>query len=238
VIQPKDIPTTEVSWGRAARIIPSRFPPVGLFDRVSDPKELESVFAIEAMTNSRLEEEWGDLSLVPAEERVSGPGTTSIMAAFTHPNPQGTRFSTSEFGVYYAANDLDTAIKETVYHRERFLKSFNCKPLEIDMRVYYTAVKADLYDLREIRESSPWIYDPDPRHYPRTQALAVMLRKCGAHGLVYSSVRNPGADCIAIFRPSILEPCHQGEHLTYRWNGMHITDVYKKENYKPVSDVA
>lgn len=238
MIGPKDIPTIEVSWGRAARIIPSRFPPVGLFDRVSDPKELEPVFAIEAMTNSRLEEEWGNLSLVPTEDRVSGPGTTPIMAAFTHPNPNGTRFSTSEFGVYYAANTLDTAIKETVYHRERFLRDFNSPAIEIDMRVYYAAISAELYDLRGLGNQESWVYDPDPRHYPRTQTLAVSLRESGARGIIYNSVRNSGGTCVAIFRPSVLTSCHQGEHLTYRWNGIKITDVYKKESYDPVSDVA
>lgn len=233
MIEPKDIPTTEVSWGRATRIIPSRFPPVGPFDRVSDPKELESVFAIEAMTNSRLEEEWGKLSLVPEEDRVSGPGTTPIMAAFTHPNPSGTRFSTSEFGVYYAARGIDTAIIETVYHRERFFRAFQSPATEIDMRVYYAAINTELYDLRGLSESEPWIYDPDPRHYPRTQALAVSLRDNGAHGIIYNSVRHPGGECIAIFRPCIISPCRQGEHFAYRWDGKSIADVYKKERYEP-----
>jgi hypothetical protein len=52
------------------------------------------------MTNPRLREEAGNLTLVPLEDRVSGPGTTPIMAAFTHLNPEGSRFSGGSFGVY------------------------------------------------------------------------------------------------------------------------------------------
>lgn len=233
MIGPKDIPITEVTWGKSARIIPSRFPPVGPFDRVIDPNELETVFAIEAMTNSRLEEEWGQISLVPPEDRISGPGTTPIMAAFTHPHPHGTRFSTSRFGVYYAAADLDTAIMETVYHRDRFFRDSKSPAVEIDMRVYYASISAELYDLRELGEQEPWVYDPDPRHYPRTQVLAVSLRENGANGIVFNSVRRPAGECVAIFRPKVISPCHQGEHLAYRWDGNKITDVYRKEPYEP-----
>lgn len=79
-----DIPTSKVRWTPCYRIIPSRFPPISLFEAVADPADLEAVYAIEAMTNDRLRDEAGELSLVPPEDRVSGPGTSAIMAAFTH----------------------------------------------------------------------------------------------------------------------------------------------------------
>ena len=90
---PLDIPVTATSWSPCYRIIPSRFPPIGLFEKVADPDDLEAVFQIEAMTNDRLRDEVGILALVPPEDRVSGPGTTPIMAAFTHLNPDGSRFT-------------------------------------------------------------------------------------------------------------------------------------------------
>ena len=82
-VETLDIPVTATHWAPCYRIIPSRFPPVGLFDKVADPADLEAVFLVEAMTNDRLRDEAGDLSLVPPEDRVAGPGTTPIMAAFT-----------------------------------------------------------------------------------------------------------------------------------------------------------
>jgi len=78
-----NIPVCAVRWQPCYRIIPSRFPPIGLFEAVADPADLEAVFRIEAMTNDRLREEVGELTLVPAEDRVAGPGSSPIMAAFT-----------------------------------------------------------------------------------------------------------------------------------------------------------
>src|SRR5437660_11568940 len=87
-------------WRPSHRLVPSRFPPIGLFDRVARPEDLDAVFAVEAMTNDRVRDETGQLALVPPDDRVSGPGTTPIMAAFTHLNPEGSRFSDGSFGVY------------------------------------------------------------------------------------------------------------------------------------------
>ena len=39
----KTVPT---SWHPCYRIIPSRFPPINLFERVADPKDLEVAFAL------------------------------------------------------------------------------------------------------------------------------------------------------------------------------------------------
>src|SRR5690606_22607554 len=99
---------TRIHWQPSWRIVPSRFPPVGLFDRIASPDDLDALFELEGMTNPRLRQELGELSLVPAERRISGPGTTPIMAAFTHPSPDGSRFSDGSWGVYYAARERET----------------------------------------------------------------------------------------------------------------------------------
>ena len=43
------------------------------------------------------------------------------MAAFTHLNPDGSRFSDGRYGVFYAARSLDTAVAETMHHRANFM---------------------------------------------------------------------------------------------------------------------
>ena len=131
-----DILTSEVHWTPCYRIIPSRFPPISLFEAVADPADLEAVYAIEAMTNDRLRDEAGELSLVPPEDRVSGTGTSAIMAAFTHLNPVGDRFTDGSYGVFYAGLTLATAIAETRHHRTHFLKATDEPAQELDMRVY------------------------------------------------------------------------------------------------------
>mgnify|MGYP003694332483 CR=1 FL=1 len=101
-IDPKSVPLARVSWRPSYRLIPSRYPTVGLYDAIADAADLEAVFAIEALANPRLRDELGELQLVPPDERVSGPGATPVMAAFTHLNPEGSRFSDGSYGVYYA----------------------------------------------------------------------------------------------------------------------------------------
>lgn len=214
--------TTHLEWKPGYRLIPSRFPPVGLFDRVADPADLEAVFYVENLTNPRLRQEAGDISLVSVEERVSGPGTTPIMAAFTHLDPEGSRFSDGSYGVYYAANTLDTAIAETRHSRARFLARTHEGPMEVDMRTYLTDVVGELHDIRG-RSDLAAVYHPDS--YAASQVLGRELKAINSWGVAYDSVRHSGGQCVAVFRPRALFNCRQGAHFRYVWNGAEITDV-------------
>ena len=214
---------------RVYRIVPSIFPPVSLFDRISHPADLEALFAVEALTNDRLREEVGDISLVPVEDRVTGPGSTPFMASFTHLSPQGGRFNTPDFGAYYASPEIETAIAETRYHREEFLSFTNEGPVDVDMRVYLARVMGDLHDART--DAPLEIYDPD--NHSHGQALATVLRHSGSNGLIYASVRAPGGNCGAVFRPRLLSECRQERHLTYRWDGHRVTQIYEKRDFSP-----
>lgn len=225
---PVDIPVTATNWAPCYRIIPSRFPPIGLFEKVAHPDDLEAVFQIEAMTNDRLRDEVGELALVQPEDRVSGPGTTPIMAAFTHLNPEGSRFTEGSFGVFYAGFTLDTAIEETKHHRAKFLAATDEPAQEIDMRVYAVDLDADLHDIRALADSHAHLYDPD--NYAHAQGLATELRDAGSDGIRYRSVRHPGGECAAAFRPRLLSNCRQERHLCYVWDGTAIETVYEKKS--------
>ena len=222
---PPDLPVSEVACKRSVRIVPSRYPPVGLFDRVADPDDIEAVFAVEALTNDRLRDEVGEICLVPPQERVTGPGTTPVMAAFTHPNRDGSRFSDGSFGVYYAGGDTETAIAESRFHRERFLRYSAEPPTRLEMRAYYARIASQLHDLRGQATSHPEWFDPDPAHYGPSQSLGVALRSKGSNGLVYPSVRRAGGECVAVLRPRVISPVIQGPHYEFIWNGQAITDV-------------
>lgn len=213
-------PLKRIRWTRAYRIVPSRFPPVGVFDRIADPADLDALYEIEALTNPRLREELGSLAMVPKERRISGPGTTPVMAAFTHLNPEGSRFSDGSWGVFYAAHAVATAIEETVWHRERFLRATSEAPLDLQMRCYRSAVHGRLHDLR-----GGWKAEHSPDSYAASQALARELRAQGSNGLVYDSVRHAGGECVALFYPDLAAPCVQAQHLVYRWDGRRIAAV-------------
>jgi hypothetical protein len=226
-------PISRVAWHPCWRLVPSRFPPVGVFDRVAAPEDLEIIFAIEALTNDRLLDESGDIALVPPEDRVSGPGTTPIMAAFTHLNPEGSRFTDGSYGVYYAGKDLDTAIAETRFHKARFLAATNEPPIEIDMRSYASDLNSALHDIRRMQARIPAVYTDDPASYLPPQTLAKALRDAGSNGIVYDSVRYSGGECAAVFKPRALSPARQGPHFCYVWNGEAITEIYQKSHYRP-----
>ena len=214
---------------RVYRIVPSIFPPVSVFDRVAQPDDLEAVFAIEAMTNDRLEDEAGNIRLVQLADRVTGPGSTPIMAAFTHLNPEGSRFTDHSFGSYYASFEIETAVAETKHHREIFLARTREAPIDVDMRVYVAKAKADLHDIRKLQGSRPELYAKDD--YGASQAFARRLRANGSDGIIYDSVRDPGGTCVAIFRPRLLSDSRQERHLTYRWDGVKIAEVYEKKAF-------
>lgn len=219
-------PLKHVSWKPCYRIIPSRFPPIQLFERVADPADLEAVFAVEALTNTRIREEVGELQLVAPEDRVSGAGSSWIMAPFTHVSAPGGRFSTPEFGAYYASHDLPTAIAETSYHRARFMAYTHEPPMEIDMRVLRANLTGRLHDVRGLERTHHDIYDK--LDYSASQALATRLRASRSWGIVYDSVRHEGGECTAVLRPRVLTRCRQAQHLAYVWDGSSITSVYEK----------
>ena len=223
-------PTSHVEWTPCYRIVPSRFPPIQLFERVARAEDLDAVFAVEALTNTRLRAEIGDLALVPPDERVTGPGASWIMAPFTHLSAPGGRFSTAFFGAYYAAYDQATAESETVYHRERFLVATRQPPIEIDMRVVHATLRAEMHDIRGMRATLPAIYDPDD--YAASRAFATRLRDAGSRGIAWDSVRHAGGECVAVFRPSSLSDPQQGAHLTYVWDGTRIARIYEKSELR------
>jgi hypothetical protein len=224
-----DVAVATVAWRPSYRLIPSRYPTVGLYDAIADPADLEVVFAVEALTNPRIRDELGELQLVPPEERVSGSGSTPVMAAFTHLNPEGSRFSDGSYGAYYAANSLETAIAEVSHHRAVFLARTAEPAIDVDMRLIAANVQADLHDLRTLPPpEAARILHPD--HYAASQALGRRLRNAGSWGVVFSSVRHAGGQCVGIFRPRALGRARTGAHIALHWDGARITHWYEKRN--------
>lgn len=202
------------AWKKAYRLINSSFPPVGVFEDTLDPDDLEMAFAIEAMTNDRLREEAGILQRVAPGDRVSGPGSTAVMAAFTHiGNPS--RFSDGTYGVYYCASSVDAAIAETKFHQERFLAATHEANVEITMRAYVNKVVKPLLDVRTLSE----LHQPDMASYGATQVFAREQRNGTTWGLLYRSVRLEGHECVAAFRPQAVSLPVQGPHFRYVWDG-------------------
>ncbi len=215
-----------VQWQAACRIVPTRHPSVYLYDRVADAADFDALYALEAMTNERLRDEVGTVQRVAPEDRVFGPGTGPSMGAFTHLNPNGSRFSDGRFGVFYAARDRATAIAETAYHHARFLAATAEPLMHLPMRVYQVNIDARLQDLRPVGAVPAAVFDPV--HYRVAQALGAALNAAGSAGVVYPSVRRPHGQCVGLFKPRGASACVQAAVLLYAWDGQRFSDIYEK----------
>ncbi len=199
------------------RMIPSRYPPIRLFETLLDAADLDTAYQLEALTNDRLREEAGDIAVVPPEDRMVGPGTSVIMAAFTHIGTPS-RFTDGSFGVYYAGLDPETALRESLHSQSRRLMNTRESAQIVQMRTYVVRVDNMLHDAtRNTRahKADDW---------SAAQALGKARRRAGAHGILYRSVRNPDGRCIAALRPRALKPpAVQGAHYELHWDGTRFT---------------
>lgn len=219
-------PVAAIRWPAAVRIIRSLFPPIDLFEDIADPADWPLIIAAEMKTNPRLMESIGNLDLVAPERRVSGPGSTYLMAPFTHVSPdRKSRFSDGTFGVLYAGDRFEVALMETIHHHARFMaRTREPAGWTSQFREIVMEIEAGLHDLRGGAPVTERFLHPDD--YATGQALGRAVRGVGADGLVYPSVRYPDGECAALFFPDLARNPRQGRHLDYHWDGARV-DYYR-----------
>lgn len=222
-----NVPMKAVANQQGYRLINSKYPPIHLFDDVATADEFETLYALQALTNPRLQNELGNLNLVPPAERPFGIcGCSYALAPFTHVNPDGSRFSDGQQGMLYIADSVDTAIKEVSHHQQHYWQ--NVEGLSYDrlvMRSLHCEFDADpMADACILPIIDP-IYDSDS--YVAARAFAETLRKLNAVGLEYHSVRNPGSICWGLFTPRTVKSIKQAAHFEMIWDGQKISAVYQ-----------
>lgn len=209
---------SRLRWTKACRLIPSRFPSVGVFDRIAETADLDALLELEAWTNDRLSTELGILHVLPRDEWVVGRSMASVvMAAFCHPRPGGGRFSGRDRGAWYAARTLETALAESTYHRTRELAEVGALETRMQMRLYHADFRAAFHDVREGRREYAALYDPGS--YVESQAFGKRLLEQGSNGVIYRSVRHGGGECVACFRPRLVLNVRVAAHYEYQWEG-------------------
>lgn len=192
------------------RLIPSRFPPIGLFDTVATGADAEAVMELAGWTNDRLVKE--RLARLPQSEWVFGRTNSSIvMAAFLHAAPSGGRFNGPDLGAWYASASVTTAVAEVGHHLRREALA---RGLEVMQRVYrsYSARLDGSY--RDIRGTEPELHASDS--YVAGQAFGEGLRASGEDGVLYDSVRHRGGANACTYRPSKVLDVVQAEHFEVR----------------------
>lgn len=202
----------------AYRMVNTRFPTIPLFDDVTDSKEFEALYALQALTNPRIQNEIGNLNLVPREELPLGiRGCSYAVAPFTHVNPDGSRFSNGDYGVLYLADTMDTAIKEVKHHQETYWQAVEGLKYE---RMVFQGLKCSfaapaLSDALGLPATHP-IYDP--ANYGASRSLGASLKSVGSLGIQYRSVRNANAICWGLFTPKVVTAIIPTVRFEYVWN--------------------
>lgn len=224
---------SHLRWPQTYRLLPSRYPPIDLFERIADPANWERLAALESLTDPRRREQWGEISIIPSERRVSGPGASWVMAAFTHfSRDRPTRFSDGTYGVYYASRELETAVAEVAHHMGRFYAATNDPPHHEDCRVLEGRIDSRLHDVR----GPGWEHVLAPDSYAVSQELGRRLRDTGSDGIVYPSVRRPGGECFGAFWPDVVGIPVESGHLALAWDGdrVHRFFDYKTDTWSNV----
>lgn len=211
-------PFSPIRFVSTVRLVPSRYPTAGILDQVASPEDLDAIIELETWTNDRISTELGTLHRLPEDEWVIGePMSSVIMAAFCHPRAEGGRFNGPDRGAWYAGRSLPTAHAEVVYRRTQELEEIGVWEAAVQVRAYYANFHAPFADIRQPKQEFAALHNPSS--YAASQAFARQLLRSGANGVVYRSVRDPGGECIACFRPKLVRGVRMGPHFEYRWDG-------------------
>lgn len=189
------------------RLIPSRFPPIGLFDTVALAADLEAVMELAGWTNDRLVKE--RVARLPQSEWAYGrPNSSIVMAAFLHAAPSGGRFNGPDLGAWYAAAAIPTAVAEVGHHLRREALARGAESMQRTFRSYSARLDGAFVD---IRGTSPELHAATD--YSAGQAFGEAHRAAGEDGILYDSVRHHGGTNACAYRPSKVLDVAQAEHF-------------------------
>lgn len=214
---------TQLEKAATWRVIAARIPPVQIFEEVAAPGDFDALMELEAAFSPHYNQIMALEGGLPRDEWVFGPGAGYIMAPFVYRAPS--RFTDGSFGVYYGGLDEATAVAEVAYHRARFLAATRESATILEQAVLSAQVSGAFTDIRGAEKKRPELYDPDPARYAPAQAWAAEQRAAHTDGIAYTSVRHPGGECVAVFRPKAVHHCGYLKPFRYFWDGRKITAV-------------
>jgi hypothetical protein len=192
------------------RLIPTQFPPIGLFDTVATAADLSEVMELVGWTNDRLVAE--RIDRLPRGEWVYGtPNSSIVMAAFLHVAPGGMRFNGPELGAWYAADDIRTAAAEVGHHLRREAAARNAATMSRTYRAYTATLLGDYLDIRGQQLTCPDVYASE--RYDASQKLGEDIRTSGGAGLLYDSLRRRTGINVVAHRPSNIVDIVQTDHF-------------------------
>jgi len=206
-----------VAWkGDAFRLIPSRFPPVSVYDGLVPDDRIGALVLVEDVTNPRLrsiDRLSRNRQAVPADSpRLQNWNH----APFAYGNPEGSRFFDHLRPCLELAADRQTALAVSVARRETFLSRTREAPIGLDMRMLSTPVEGRFVDLRRY----PAGLDPGA-----CRDIGAKISS-EADGVLYHPPERSSATCVAVLRASALGRSIQTVHYRYVWTGNRISLLY------------
>ncbi|KQW67081.1 hypothetical protein ASE17_20285 [Phenylobacterium sp. Root77] len=191
------------------RLVPSRFPPIGVFDTVATLADLEAVMDLAGWTNDRLVAQ--RIARLPQNEWVYGrPNSSVVMAAFLHVAPGGMRFNGPDLGAWYAADTLSTAAAEVGHHLRREAHARGLATAQRTYRTYCATLLGEYLDIRGQQSTHPDLYDPVS--YSASQTMGEGIRAAGESGIIFDSLRRSGGTNIVAHRPLNISEVVQADH--------------------------
>ena len=199
------------------RLIPSRFPPIDVYERLGAPVLGAAAKRLEALTNPRL------AALGRQEATPNGDGASRSPryqnwnhAPFAYKGPEGSWLLPPAYGALELALDEPSALLLALVRREAFLARTGEPAIALDMRMLVTEVDGEFADLR---------CEP-PASREERWALGEQLRKGGVVGALHARVEVPGGVFLSVFDGGVLGGSTQAAHYRFSWNGERIRDVY------------
>lgn len=213
-----------VPWkGDAFRLIPSRFPPVNVYDGIAANDRQEEITAVENLTNPRLR----SLERIQQGANVDSGADPRLqnwnLAPFAYGNPDGSTFFGEERPCLEVALERQTALAISVAKRQSFMQATNEAPIGLDMRMFCTPVSGTFWDLRALACSMSEL-DKAQRY-----ELGAKLPE-GAQGILFRSIERPTGTCLAILTADVLQRTQQTVHYRYVWDGRRIFQLYAFDN--------
>lgn len=215
----KDAPVVEWS-GDTYRLIPSRFPPVNVYDGLIANDRQDQITAVEDLTNPRLR----SLSRLQRSARPNTAADPRLqnwnLAPFAYGNPDGSTFFGEERPCLEVSIERQTALAVSVTKRQTFMEATREAPIGLDMRMLCTRVSGIFWDLRDVVEAHTALTKAQRRQIGARMPSA-------AQGILYRPTERPAGTCVAIITGDALKQAQQTSHFRYMWDGVRISLLYE-----------
>lgn len=230
-----EIPVADFADGATVRLVSTAYiVEPALSPLADDASALTLLERLEMMTSARHAAAVPLPLGVDAKELLnanSGYGWTYVNAAFCYTRTGGNRFNSAKRGAWYASygdNGIDTSKAEVAYHLGRELANVGVYENTTCYGELLAGFSTRLHDLNG-QESAQYLQPDTKSAYPAGQTLAEQILLAGGNGVLYPSSRTENGQCLAAFRPNLVQNIRRGEVWKFEWNGKPEPEISKME---------